>query len=98
MRKLLTLLILSATACTSGPEVAARADLTAEYPAAQIISTTVSEGDLDNAYVHVCFRSAPDSQLRAEVWLYQRRDGAWRRATSAGARAPDRQGRCRDET
>ena len=88
MRWFLTVLVLTAAACR-GAERAAQADLAAERPNAQLLETFVGEGDFDHAYVHLCFRPAPDSQARAEVWLYQRRDGGWHAITAPGARVLD---------
>ena len=84
MRKLLIVLVLFGAACGDGVESVARTDLLEEFPGAQVQSAVVGEGDSDHAYVHLCFRPAADSQLRGEVWLYQKQDGRWQQAIPAG--------------
>ena len=97
MHKLLISLVLLATACSSRVETVARADLLREFPDAQVQSTAVGEGDSDNAYVHLCFRPAADSQLRGVVRLYQQQDGRWRRTIPAAPITPWPRDRCDDD-
>ena len=97
MHKLLIALVLFGTACSSGVETVARADLLREFPDAQVQSTAVGEGDSDNAYVHLCFRPAADSQVRGVVRLYQQQDGRWRRTIPAAPITPEPRDRCDDD-
>ena len=97
MHKLLIPLVLFGTACSSGVEAVARADLLREFRDAEIQSTVVGEGDSDNAYVHLCFRAAADSQLQSVVRLYQQQDGRWQRAIPAAPITPGPRDRCDDD-
>jgi hypothetical protein len=97
MRKLLMVLVLLGTACGSGVERLAQADLLQEFPDAHVQSAVVGEGDSDNAYVHLCFRPVADSRLRSVVWLYQKQDGRWRRTITAAPISPPPRDRCDDE-
>ena len=67
MHKFLMVLVPLAIACGNEVEDTARTDLLQELPDAQVQSAVVGEGDSDNAYVHLCFRPAADSQARGVV-------------------------------
>ena len=98
MDKFLIALVLFGTACSSGVEAVARADLLREFPDAEVQSTVVGEGDSDNAYVHLCFRAAADSQLQGVVRLYQQQqDGRWQRMIPAAPITPGPRDRCDDD-
>ena len=97
MHKLLIALALFGTACGSTVEAVARADLLREFPDAEVQSTVVGEGDSDNAYVHLCFRAAADSQLQGVVRLYQQQDGRWQRTIPAAPITPGPRDRCDDD-
>ena len=97
MQKLLMVLVLLGTACGSGVEDIARSDLVQEFPGAQVRSAKVGEGDSDNAYVHLCFKPAVDSQVRGIVWLYQKQDGRWQRAVPTVPISPGHRDRCGDD-
>jgi hypothetical protein len=97
MHRLLLILVLLGAACWSRVEDLARTDLLQEFPDAHVQSASVGEGDSDNAYVHLCFRSAVDSQARGVVWLYQRQDGRWRRTIPTVPISPGPRDRCGDD-
>ena len=94
MHKLVLVLVLLGTACGNGVEDMARTALLEEFPNAQVQSATVGEGDSDNAYVHLCFRPAVDSQVRGVVWLYQKQDGRWQRTIPTVPISPRPRDRC----
>src|SRR5688500_8598772 len=97
MHKLLLVLVLLGTACGCGVEDIVRTDLLQEFPDAQVQSASVGEGDSDNAYVHLCFRPAADSQVRGVVWLYQKQGGRWQHTIPAAPITPGPRDRCEDD-
>ena len=97
MNRLLIVLVLIGTACGRDVEGVARVDLRQEFPQAEVRSASVGEGDSDNAYVHLCFRPAPDSQFRGVVRLYQRQDGHWRHTVPVTPITPGPRHPCDDD-
>jgi hypothetical protein len=50
-----------------------------ENPTAEIVSVEPGEGDGDDVYMHIRFKSMGSNAVQENVWLYQRRKKGWKR-------------------
>jgi hypothetical protein len=73
MRIIAVLFCASLLAGCGGPnEQSVSADFLKKNPTATVISALPGEGDAENVYFHIKFKTPSDSGVKTEVWLYQK--------------------------
>ncbi len=87
IRAIMPFLLFLLAACSQPDYNAIRHDFETSHPRCTVNAVTPGEGDSDNVYVRIKYTCQGNPAEKEEVWLYQRKDGEWRKVVRVSSTA-----------